>query len=93
MYKGINLKEKASEFEKRIRDYWAEENTADKSITNREGDENLCFLKVTNSKRQTRYTSRDRKSNQRLCVPIQNNARLSSEKKSRLGYTWLASRN
>ncbi|MFA5466187.1 MAG: isoleucine--tRNA ligase, partial [Candidatus Cloacimonadales bacterium] len=44
MYKGINLKEKASEFEKRIRDYWAEENTADKSITNREGDEKFVFF-------------------------------------------------
>ncbi len=44
MYRGINLKEKASEFEKRVKDYWQDGKIADKSITNREGAEKFVFF-------------------------------------------------
>jgi isoleucyl-tRNA synthetase len=44
MYKTVDPKEKTSDLEKRIRNYWEENNTADKSIDNREGAENFIFF-------------------------------------------------
>lgn len=44
MYRSIDLKEKASDFEKRVRTYWETNNIANKSIDNREGAEKFVFF-------------------------------------------------
>jgi isoleucyl-tRNA synthetase len=44
MYRNIDLKEKASDFEKRVRYYWETNNISEKSITNREGADKFIFF-------------------------------------------------
>ena len=44
MYKTVDPKERTSDLEKRIRNYWEENKTSDKSIENREGAEQFVFF-------------------------------------------------
>ncbi|HPM01442.1 MAG TPA: isoleucine--tRNA ligase [Candidatus Cloacimonadota bacterium] len=44
MYKSIDLKEKASDFEKKVAEYWQDKQIPDKSITNREGAQKFVFF-------------------------------------------------
>ncbi len=44
MYKSIDIKEKAADFEKRVREYWQKNDTEKKSIENREGKEAFVFF-------------------------------------------------
>ncbi len=44
MYRNIDLKEKASDFEKRVRYYWETNNISTKSIDNREGSDKFVFF-------------------------------------------------
>ena len=44
MYKAVDPKERTADLEKRIRQYWEENSTSDKSIENREGSERFIFF-------------------------------------------------
>ena len=44
MYKAVDPKERTADLEKRIRKYWEENNTSEKSIENREGSEKFIFF-------------------------------------------------
>ena len=44
MYKAIDLKEKPTDLEKRIREYWEKNDIHNKSISNREGAEQFVFF-------------------------------------------------
>ncbi|MCK4957142.1 MAG: isoleucine--tRNA ligase [Candidatus Cloacimonetes bacterium] len=44
MYKAVDPKERTADLEKRIRKYWEENNTSERSIENREGSEKFIFF-------------------------------------------------